>query len=107
MSPSLRQRIKFDSLDDVYDEIERLYDEAKDKGFDLGESLYTQVPFFTDIYLLVQQKYQDRIKEYNFCKTFSCPPSQSLDKTPAHIIDDFIILDQEFNNYSNKEKPNA
>ena len=94
----------------MYDEIIRLYDDAEDKGFNVGEAIYTQSFFFADHGLLIDEKCQNRIKEYNFCKQFNCPPYPSLKETPPNIVDDFLIIGQEYNHCiskSHKEKSNA
>ena len=76
----------------------------------MGEAIYTQSFFFTDQNLLVSEECQNRIIEYTFCKKFSCPPYPSLKETPPKIIDDFLIIDEEYTNCiekQNKEKANA
>ena len=83
---------------DVYDEIIRLYEEADAKGFNVGESLYIQSFYFVDHALLIDTKTQNRIKEYQFCKMFSCPPYPSLSETPANVADDFFVIEEEYNN---------
>ena len=103
LCPSNHKKSEFNSITDVYDEIIRLYDEAEDKGFNVGESLYTQSFFFVDHELLLDSNMQNRIKEFQFCKTFSCPPYPSLQETPADIIDDFFIIEEEYN-YCVKKK---
>ena len=73
----------------------------------MGEALYTQACFFTDFNLIVDTECKNRIKEYQFCKKFSCPPHPSLQSTPANIIDDFMIIDEEYTHCmenSQKEK---
>ena len=110
LCPSTRKKAEFGSILDVYDEIIRLYDEADSKGFNVGEAIYTQSFFFADHELLLDSTMQDRIKEYQFCKQFSCPPYPSLQETPPNIIDDFTIIEQEINHCMNKkqqEKQNA
>ena len=92
----------YESIDDIYDEIVKLYDLSEEKGFDIGKSLYSQCAFFTDFELLINSKYQNRIKEYNYCKSFSCPPYPSMQTTPADIIDDFMIIDYEYNKIVNE-----
>ena len=87
---------------DVYDEIIKLYEEAESKGFNVGEAIYTQSFFFSDHELLVTATMQNRIKEFQFCKTFSCPPFPSLNETPADIVDDFFIIEEEHKNCINK-----
>ena len=91
-------------MTDVYDEIIRLYDEAESRGFNVGEAIYTQSFFFADNAKLVDSAFQDRIKEYQFCKTFSCPPYPSLYETPAKIVDDFFIIEEEFKLCSAKQQ---
>ena len=94
----------------MHDEIIRLYDEAEEKGFNMGEAVYTQSFFFADHNLLIDPAMQNRIKEYQFCKTFSCTPYPTLQETPAKLIDDFFIIEEEYNrcvNKKQKEKSNA
>ena len=98
LCPSTRKKAEFGSILDVYDEIIRLYEEADTKGFNVGEAIYTQSFFFTDHELLIDSKMQNRIKEYRFCKSLSCPPYPSLSETPAEIVDDFFIIEEELNN---------
>ena len=98
LCPSTRKKAEFGSILDVYDEIIRLYEEADSKGFNVGEAIYTQSFFFADHELLIDSNMQNRIKEFQFCKTFSCPPYPNLQETPADIIDDFFIIEEELNN---------
>ena len=104
LCPSTRKKAEFGSILDVYDEIIRLYEEADTKGFNVGEAIYTQSFFFADHELLLDSSMQDRIKEYQFCKQFSCPPYPSLQETPPNIIDDFTIIEQEINHCMNKQQ---
>ena len=95
--PSNGKKSEFKGITDVYGEIIRLSDEAEQKGFNVGEAIYTQSFFFADHELLIDSNMQNRIKEYQFCKAFSCPPYPSLQETPAEIIDDFFIIEEEYN----------
>ena len=108
--PSDRKKFEFRSITDVYDEIIRLSDEAEQKGFNVGEAIYEQIFFFADHGLLLDEDCQSRITEYTFCKKFSCPPYPSLKETPPIIVDDFLIIDQEYNHCiakKQKEQSNA
>ena len=102
--PSNRRKSEFRGITDVYDEIIRLYDEAESKGFNVGEAIYTQSFFFTDHALLVDNSMQNRIREYQFCKQFSCPPYPSLQETPAKLIDQFSVIEEEFNSCVKKKQ---
>ena len=108
--PSDRKKFEFRSITDVYDEIIRLSDEAEQKGFNVGEAIYEQIFFFADHGLLIDNIYQDRIKEFIFCNKFSCPPYPSLKETPSNIVDEFLIIEQEYNcciEKQQREKANA
>ena len=93
---SIREQVEFNSIDDIYDELVSLYDEALEKGFDLGEALYTQAAFFTDYELLLNVEIQKMIKQYVFCQSFNCPPYPSLQDTPRNEIDDFLTIHNEY-----------
>ena len=81
----------------MHDEIVNIYELSESKGFNLGESLYKSSFHFVDLDLLVDNSMQNRIKEYNFCKQFSCPPCPSLQETPAIIIEQFSVIEEEYN----------
>ena len=104
LCPSTRRKSEFGSILDVYDEIIRLYEEAESKGYKVGEAIYTQSFFFADHELLTDSNMQNRIKEFQFCKTFSCPPYPNLQETPADIIDDFFIIEEEYNHCIKKQQ---
>ena len=97
ISPSSAKKRIFRGINDVYDEIMNIYDSAKRKDLGIGQSLYSSCAFFVDYTMLVDSKMQDRIKEYNYCKIFSCSPYPSMMETPANVIDDFMIIEQEVN----------
>ena len=97
VSPSSAKKRIFKGINDVYDEIMSIYDSAKRKDLGIGQSLYSSCAFFADYTMLVDSKMQDRIKEYNYCKTFSCSPYPSMMETPASVIEDFMIIEQEVN----------
>ena len=69
----------------------------------MGEILYLEHFFFCNTTDLVISKFQDLIKSFNFCKTFSCPPYNSLDITPATIVDDFLDIENEINKIAEVE----
>lgn len=97
LSISQNKQILYSSIDDIYKELASLYDEAKERGFNLGEALYRQSLFFVDANILVNSNAQNLIKKYTFCKKFNIPPYKSLQETPAKFIDDFMIIDEEVN----------
>ena len=95
--PSNAKKRIFRGINDVYDEIMKIYEATVEKDLSIGQSLYSSCAFFVDYSLLLDSKMQDRIKEYNYCKAFSCSPYPSMMETPANMIDDFMIIEQEVN----------
>ena len=80
------------------------YEELKVKNVNnISETIYTEHFFFCNTYELVDKKIQQRIKEYNFCKSFSVPPYPSLNDTPAKVVDDFLEIEHIMSNIK-KEK---
>ena len=78
--------------------------EAIERGFDVGEALYTQVFFFADPDKLYEADAQNLIKKYIFCDTFKCPPYPSLEETPADLVDDFLLIKKEITKATTKDK---
>ena len=100
-SPLTGQMIQFKNIDDVHEHFIDVYDYSIKKSVKkLGESIYLQGSFFYDLMLFVDQKIQDRIKEFTFCKSFNCPPFPSLNETPENIVDEFMTIESEFNSIS-------
>ena len=96
-SPLTGAMITFNNVDEVYRYFEAVYDDSMRRAPKrLGESIYLQGAFFYDLMLLLDQNYQDRIKEFSFCKTFNCSPFKSLQETPEAVVDDFIKIESEF-----------
>ena len=95
----------FNSIDDVYEKLVECYDKCKEKGFkNLGKALYEQALFFVNIDKFLDQDCQLRIKEHKFCKEFNCHPYPSLNDTPANVVDEFLIIQEEIRNFSKEEK---
>ena len=94
----------FTNMEDVYTELEACYDEIMQKNITaIGETLYTEHFYFCNTNDLLDQKVQKRIKEYTYCKTFNCPPYSSLHKTPAKVIDEFMLIEKELNYLKSKD----
>ena len=104
-SPVDGKRKFFNSIEDVYKELESCYDEIMEKNINaIGETLYTEHFFFCNTNELLNEEYQLIIKKYNYCKTFKTPPFSSLQQTPARMVDDFIIIENEINQLKQKDK---
>ena len=69
----------------------------------MGEALYEQALMFVNMDKLIDENSQMRIREYQFCKDFNCPPYPSLKETPANVVDEFMIIQEEITNSNNKD----
>ena len=104
ISPVNGKKKTFTSIDDVYGELLNCYEELKANNVkNISETIYSEHFFFCNTYELVDKKIQQRIKEYNFCKSFSVPPYPSLNDTPAKVVDDFLEIEHIMKNIK-KEK---
>lgn len=105
INPMTTKEETFNSKEDVYLVLEECYNKCIEKGYSrLGEALYKQSLFIANDIMFIDQKYQDKLKAYKFCKKFNCPPYPSLQDTPVETIDTFNIIDQEIEQFSSKEK---
>ena len=79
----------------MYEQLLVCYKELEDKEIkNVSETIYLEHLMFCNTSELIDIKIQNRIKEYNFCKTFKCPPYKSLKETPAEVIDDFMEIER-------------
>ena len=105
MNPMTTKEQTFESQEDVYLVLEQCYDKCIEKGYSrLGAALYKQSLFIANDIMFIDQKYQDKLKAYKFCKKFNCPPYPSLQQTPIETIDSFNIIDEEIEQFTHKDK---
>ena len=73
-----------------------MHTKSLNKGLPVGKSLYKSAILFADINQFIDDNIQRRIKEYLYCKQFNSAPYPTMEETPANIIDDFMIIDEEY-----------
>ena len=98
LNPTTKKQVLINGISDIYKELMIIDNKCKDRA-KVGTSLYHYLPYFGDMSHFVDEESQLIIKQYNFCKTFNCPPYPSLQDTPARIIDSFMIIKQEIAEY--------
>ena len=103
LNPVTQESVTIENKEQIYGILMNCYDEAVEKGFDVGEALFTQQFFFTDSNQLYNQECQNLIKKYIYCDTFNCPPYPSLEETPAEFVDNFLLIKKEINKARLKE----
>ena len=98
-----KESVAIENKEQIYGILMDCYNEATEKGFDVGEALYNQLFFFSDAEQLYNQDCQNLIKKYVYCDTFNCPPYPSLKETPADLVDNFLLIKREINKANSKE----
>ena len=103
LNPVTKESVLIENKEQIYGILMDCYNEATEKGFDVGEALYNQLFFFSDAEQLYNQDCQNLIKKYVYCDTFNCPPYPSLKETPADLVDNFLLIKREINKANSKE----
>ena len=99
--PLSNKKVMFDEIEDVYKLLVECYDQCNKEGFkSMGNALYEYSRFFVNDKMIVDEKIQNTIKSYRYCKKFNCPPYPSLQDTPANIMESFMIIDKEIKSIS-------
>ena len=103
--PLSNKKVMFDEIEDVYKLLVECYDQCNKEGFkSMGNALYEYSRFFVNDKMIVDEKIQNTIKSYRYCKKFNCPPFPSLNETPLDIIDSFMIIDDEITQHQSRKQ---
>lgn len=97
-SPVLSTKVRYETLGDVLEEIERVINEAEERNYKLGESLYYQMPFFCDPSKIISDWCWDMITDYNLIKQYNIPLSSDLNSIDVFTLDCFNIISEEIKN---------
>ena len=103
LNPVTQQDEVINNKQDVNRILMQCQQEAIEKGYDIGEALYTQLFFFADPIHIHNSDCQNLIIKYVFCDSFNCPPYPSLQETPAYLVDQFLLIKNEINKSNIKE----
>tara|TARA_Y100000310_G_scaffold284507_1_gene307324 strand:- start:974 stop:1381 length:408 start_codon:yes stop_codon:yes gene_type:complete len=94
-SPVTGKRVTFKTEENLWDEYNAICEEAVSKGFDVGQSLYYQIPFFANPQFFIKGWMYEMIDDYNLCKSFNIPPAKDLDSASAWRMDCFTVIENE------------
>ena len=104
LNPVTNKNVLIENKEQIYGILMDCYNEATEKGFDVGEALYNQLFFFSDAEQLYNQDCQNTIKKFVYCDAFNCPPYPSLQETPAELVDNFLLIKKEINKAQKEDK---
>ena len=90
---------EFKSIDDIWAVIELIaletkrFNEEKGKDFDVAKSIISQIPFFTCINHIRDEKYIKLLNKYLYCTETGTPAhSGSYGEQPARWVQYFFII---------------
>jgi len=95
-SPTLNKKIKYNE-DEVWNEFERIGEEAERSKWTAGQSLFYQIPLFANAEIFLDEEYQNYIREYMMVKRFNIPAAPSLDEADWHRMKYFEFIEEEMN----------
>ena len=94
LSPVTHTERDFDSVDDIFDEIKLISEQADGKRT-LGQELFYLVPLFANPQYVIHDDHFALINEYHFIQDYNIPLGESLNKTDAHKLEYFTIIKNE------------
>lgn len=103
-SPTLFERVRFEDKQDIIDEVYRIINESTEKGFDVGQSMFYQLPFFCNPSIVISDWCWHMITDYFSVTKFNVPISKDLDSMDAWMMDCFTVIENEIQKISNHER---
>ncbi len=96
-SPVTGKKIYFESIKEVESEIKNVLGQKSTSKFGIGQTLYYEMPFFTNPITHIKQWCWDMIEDYKISTTYNVPIGKDLDSIITERIDCFSIIEEEIN----------
>lgn len=96
-SPITGKQKEFKTKNDVLDEIIKIIKQPETEKHGLGQTLYYNLPFFSNPNILIRDWQIEMINDYYLCKNFNVPLGDNLDSLSSFRTDCFILIENEFN----------
>tara|TARA_R100000458_G_C8207655_1_gene196173 strand:+ start:519 stop:911 length:393 start_codon:yes stop_codon:yes gene_type:complete len=100
-SPVTGKKVFFEKDEDVLSEIENVLNQKGVKKYGIGQTLYYEMPFFTNPIYHIRQWCWDMIEDYKLSTKFNVPIATDLDSVDVFRADCFNIIEQEIQNINN------
>lgn len=101
---------QFTSQDDVWDVVRLIQEETEsfneegNKSFDMAESIYTQLPFFSCPNHFLNYEAQNDISRYIYCEKFNTPAYRgSYGEQPSRWVQKSFIISDYLNKKQQRE----
>lgn len=106
-SPVDNKRIFFENENQVEAEINRVLKQKGVEKFGVGQTLYYELPFFTNPKNHIKKWVWDILEDYKLVTKFNIPIGKDLDNTSAIRLDLFNAIEQEIFNINNHRAKNG
>ena len=100
-SPVNGKKILFENDKDVLNEIENVLGQKGTEKYGIGQTLYYELPFFTNPIYHIKQWCWDMLEDYKLATKFNVPISSDLDSISTFRADCFMVIEQEIQNINN------
>jgi len=104
MSPVLNRKKQYNNEDDIWEDITGL---VLQDPQNVGVNLFHLIPMFANPSKITQGWMSNMINDYNISKRLNVRPSGDLDTIDAHLVDCFVIIENEMTSIQNYEQKKA
>ena len=106
-SPVNGQKKTFENKKDVLNEIYNVLNQKGTIKFGTGQTLYYEIPFFTNPETIINDWCWEMIQDYKLVNKYHVPIGLDLDSIPVFRLDCFLIIDQEIENIRKHKAENG
>lgn len=103
-SPVSNKKKLFENEKDVLGEIEKVINQEGTRKFGVGQTLYYEMPFFTNPSLVINNWCWEMIQDYKLVTKYNIPLGASLESLSVFKVDCFSIIEHEIENINNHRK---
>ena len=103
-SPVSNKKKLFENEKDVLEEIEKVINQEGTRKFGVGQTLYYEMPFFTNPSLVINNWCWEMIQDYKLVTKYNIPLGASLESLSVFKVDCFSIIEHEIENINNHRK---
>ena len=103
VSPLSYKEREFNSLEDVWDEIEKIAEINKGTNRSVGQDLFHLIPLFTNPKLILEEWHIESINEFNMIKNFNISLGV-LDDISNDRLNCYTIINNEYNSIMEYER---
>jgi hypothetical protein len=106
-SPITYEQRRFETIDDIWNEIELVCQECEPNRFSVGQNLHFNIPLFCNPQDLIEDWMNEMINDYCYCQRFNLSLG-TLDQADSDRLACFAIIENEYQAaMKHKEKQDA